>query len=117
MSKWRPHPTEKRNNLIKEIKDKRVSNSESSDHDDVKYSFHMADMATDLYDREFTMELAEGERLKLYSLDDAIKRVDEGLYGKCDSCGDSISKQRLKVVPNAEHCIECQKKEEKSTGR
>ena len=81
------------------------------------YSFHMADMPRDLYDREFTLELAEGERTKLFSLDDAIKRVDEGAYGKCDACGESISKQRLKVVPQAEHCIGCQKKEEKSAGR
>jgi len=45
------------------------------------YSFHMADMATDLYDREFTLELAEGERERLYEFDDAIKRVDNKEYG------------------------------------
>ena len=81
------------------------------------YSFHMADMATDLYDREFSLELAEGERKILYSLDDAIKRIDEGAYGKCHLCGQSISKQRLKAMPQAEHCIECQEKEEKSSGK
>ncbi|MFH1552628.1 MAG: TraR/DksA C4-type zinc finger protein [Candidatus Omnitrophota bacterium] len=81
------------------------------------YSFHMADMATDLYDREFSLELAEGERERLYALDDAIKRIDEGTYGVCDECGISISKQRLKVMPQAKYCIECQEKEEKSAGR
>jgi DnaK suppressor protein len=81
------------------------------------YSFHMADMATDLYDREFSLELAQGERERLFALDEAIKRVDEGTYGKCDLCGGSISKQRLKAMPQAKCCIECQEKEEKSTGR
>ena len=81
------------------------------------YSFHMADMATDLYDREFSLELAEGERERLYALDDAIKRIDEGTYGVCDMCGVKISKQRLKVMPQAKYCIECQEKEEKSAGR
>ena len=77
----------------------------------------MADMATDLYDREFSLELAEGERKILYSLDDAIKRVDEGIYGTCNLCGQAISKQRIKAMPQAEHCIECQEKEEKSSGK
>ena len=81
------------------------------------YTLHMADMATDLYDREFSLELAEGERERLYALDDAIRRIDEGTYGKCDMCGCKISKQRLKAMPQASHCIECQEKEEKSAGR
>lgn len=81
------------------------------------YSFHMADMATDLYDREFSLELAEGERERLYALDDAIKCIDEGTYGKCDLCGERITKMRLKAMPQAKYCIKCQEKEEKSSGR
>ena len=77
----------------------------------------MADMATDLYDREFSLELAEGEREMLFALDKAIRRIDEGSYGKCDICGNNISKQRLKAMPQAENCIECQEKEEKSTDK
>ncbi|MBD3426201.1 MAG: hypothetical protein GF409_03100 [Candidatus Omnitrophica bacterium] len=78
------------------------------------YSFHMADMATDLYDREFSLELAEAERDRLYELDDAIKRIDEGEYGECSSCGAKISKQRLKFMPMAELCITCQEEKEKN---
>lgn len=81
------------------------------------YSFHMADMATDLYDREFSLELAEGERERLFALDDALKRIDGGAYGMCDLCGVRISKQRLKAMPQAEYCIACQEKEETSAGR
>jgi len=81
------------------------------------YSFHMADMATDLYDREFSLELAEAERERLYALDEAVKRIDEGKYGVCDACGIRISKKRLKVMPQAQNCIKCQEKEEKSSGR
>jgi DnaK suppressor protein len=81
------------------------------------YSFHMADMATDLYDREFSLELAEGERERLFVLDEAIKRIDEGSYGQCDICGVRIGKQRMKFQPQAKHCIKCQEEEEKSNGR
>ncbi|MDP8298982.1 MAG: TraR/DksA family transcriptional regulator [Candidatus Tantalella remota] len=81
------------------------------------YSFHMADMATDLYDREFSLELAEGERERLFALDEAIKRIDEGSYGQCDMCGVRITKQRMKFQPQAKRCIKCQEEEEKSNGR
>ena len=77
------------------------------------YSFHMADMATDLYDREFSLGLAEGERELLFALDDAIKRVDEGVYGVCEDCKGKIKKQRLKVMPEAILCIKCREKEER----
>lgn len=81
------------------------------------YSFHMADMATDMYDREFSLEMAEVERERLYAIDDALKRIDEGSYGVCDMCNELITKQRLKVMPQAKYCIECQEKEEKSAGK
>ena len=81
------------------------------------YSFHMADMATDLYDREFILGLAEGEREMLYSLDEAIKRVEDGTYGKCDACGQLVSKKRLKAMPQAQCCLECQEKKEKSVSK
>jgi len=78
------------------------------------YSFHMADMATDLYDREFSLELAQEERERLYEIDDAIKRIDEGVYGICGICSGKISQRRLKVMPEAKNCIQCQEKEEKN---
>jgi len=76
------------------------------------YSFHMADMASDLYDRELSLEITETERERLYALDDAIKRIDEGTYGKCDMCGSEIPKLRLKAMPQAQYCIKCQQKRE-----
>jgi RNA polymerase-binding transcription factor len=81
------------------------------------YSFHMADMATDLYEREFLLGLAEGEREMLYALDEALKRIDDGIYGVCDECGESVTKQRLKAMPQAKCCIKCQEIKEKKSRR
>lgn len=78
------------------------------------YSFHMADMATDLYEREFSLQLAEAEREQLFALDKAIKRIDEGVFGLCNECGAPIKKQRIKAMPEAENCIGCQEKIEKA---
>jgi DnaK suppressor protein len=77
------------------------------------YAFHMADVATDNYDREFSLGLAAGERKSLYELDDALKRIEEGVFGICDDCKSLITKVRLNAVPSARLCIKCQQKREK----
>jgi len=77
------------------------------------YSYHMADMATDNFDTEFTLNLASVEQRALYEIDEALKRIEEGTYGNCLSCEKKISVQRLKAVPFAAYCVPCQEKEEK----
>jgi RNA polymerase-binding protein DksA len=77
------------------------------------YTYHMADVASDNYDREFSLGLASGERKSLYELDDALKRIEEGTFGICDDCKGQITKIRLKAVPSAKLCIKCQQKREK----
>ncbi len=77
------------------------------------YSFHMADVATDNYDREFTLGLASHERQFLYELDDALKRIEEGTFGICEECKSVLTKVRLKAIPYARLCLDCQQKREK----
>lgn len=73
------------------------------------YSYHMADMASDDYERDFSLGRATDEQKRLYSIDEAMKRIEDGSYGLCLQCGKAIAKKRLAVVPHAELCIECQK--------
>ena len=77
------------------------------------YTFHMADVATDTYDREFSLGIASNERQMLYELDDALKRIDDGTFGFCEDCKNAIAKSRLKAVPHARLCLACQEKREK----
>ncbi len=79
------------------------------------YSFHMADQATDSYDRELSMNLATGEQEILYEIDEALKRIEEQSYGVCLECDKKIPSKRLTAVPYAKYCIECQSKIEKRT--
>ena len=76
------------------------------------YSYHMADMASDDYERDFSLGRASDEQKLLFLIDEAIKRVGDGTYGSCLQCGKLIPKKRLKVLPYAETCIDCQKKTE-----
>lgn len=76
------------------------------------YTLHMADVASDTYDREFALSLAANEQKLLYEIEDALKKIDEGEYGFCESCKKPISKTRLKAVPYARFCLACQKNTE-----
>lgn len=77
------------------------------------YSYHMADMASDSYDRELSFNIASEEQEILYEIDDALKRIDEGKYGLCLDCGKKIPAKRLTALPYAKYCIRCQSKEER----
>ena len=76
------------------------------------YSYHMADMASDDYEREFSLGRATDEQKILFLIDEAMKRVEDGTYGSCLQCGKPISSSRLKALPYSELCIECQKSNE-----
>ena len=77
------------------------------------YSLHMADMATDNYDREFSLSLADNEQKILNRIDAALERIAANAFGHCELGEKKISQVRLKVVPYAELCVPCQEKQEK----
>lgn len=76
------------------------------------YSIHMADIATDSYDREFSLGLATNAQEVLYEIEEALKRVQEKKFGDCLTCGKPVSRARLRAIPYASMCIACQSKEE-----
>jgi DnaK suppressor protein len=63
--------------------------------------------------RELDMILTDREKRKLHQINDAIDRIEEGAYGQCEECGVKIPKARLKVLPFAKFCVECQEKMER----
>ena len=76
------------------------------------YSLHMADMATDNYDREFSLGLADNEQKILNRINAALEKIEEETFGLCELCEKKISKVRLKAVPYAELCVPCQETQE-----
>lgn len=99
---------------IKHISDDTLHKSQREAAGDISgYTYHMADVATDTYDREFSLGLASNERKVLYELDDALKKIEDGTFGICEDCRCLITKTRLKAVPYARLCVKCQEKREK----
>jgi RNA polymerase-binding protein DksA len=81
------------------------------------YSFHMADLATDASEREKAFLFASKEGRLLYHIDEALRRLYKDDYGVCQTCGETISNDRLEAVPHARLCIKCKEEEERAKGR
>jgi RNA polymerase-binding transcription factor len=47
-------------------------------------------------------------RKALHDIDEVLRKIGEGSYGICEECGEEISEKRLKVIPTAALCINCQ---------
>jgi DnaK suppressor protein len=87
------------------------SNLKDGDSGDVSgHVFHMADVATDMYDREFNLELASNERASINKIDQALKRIKDGIFGMCSACEKPIPVARIKALPYTETCLKCQEK-------
>ncbi len=81
------------------------------------YSYHMADQGTDAMERELAFMFASKSGRLIYHIDEALRRIDDGNYGKCVVCERNISIPRLGAVPHARLCIDCKSAEEdNSTG-
>lgn len=79
------------------------------------YGFHMADAGTDNFDREFALSLVSSEQDGLYEVQEALKRLEAGTYGRCEMCEKTIAKPRLEAVPFTRLCIHCQASTEQNT--
>ena len=76
------------------------------------YSTHM-EQGTDSMEREKTFLFASREGKFLNHLEDALKRIEKGDYGRCTDCGKLIEKERLEAVPHAQQCLQCKLKRNK----
>ncbi len=64
-------------------------------------------------DRNFELRIRDRERKLIAKMQEALKRIDDGTFGLCDTCGGPISEKRLQARPVTTQCIDCKTKEEK----
>ena len=73
---------------------------------------HLGDLASETHDREVEYGLEENGDEVVSEIDAALKRIDDGTYGVCASCGQPIGKERLEARPWATLCIDDQRRQE-----
>jgi RNA polymerase-binding protein DksA len=81
--------------------------------EDAVYDNHLADTATETYDRELDYTLEENSEHVLADINAALKRIEDGTYGICMNCGTQIPEERLEARPWATLCIDCQREQER----
>lgn len=73
----------------------------------------LGEKASTEFNQEVYYSLRHRSGLTLRQIDEALRRIDEGTFGKCERCGKDIGKARLMAMPLATMCIACKEKEEK----
>ena len=90
---------------------------------DSKSPTHIAELGTQTFEQDFSLRVAESDQDVLSEIEAALRRIDAGTFGACLSCLDEgktpakalIPKARLKAIPYAKNCVECERKRENLT--
>ena len=95
---------------IRHLSDDNTGSANDGGGDISGHALHMADVATDMYDREFALGLAANDRELLSHVNQAMSRIEEGTFGVCLECKKPIAATRLKALPYTKTCLKCQEK-------
>jgi RNA polymerase-binding transcription factor DksA len=71
---------------------------------------HLADLGSQGFDEDVTLDLLESEEQLIDEVNDALTRLDEGAFGRCEACCRPIPKTRLWAVPYTRYCVACARK-------
>ncbi|MBN1155951.1 TraR/DksA C4-type zinc finger protein [candidate division KSB1 bacterium] len=74
--------------------------------------FHLADIGTDVMEREKAFMIASMDSDEIFEINHALEKIDKSEFGYCEQCNHEISKERLEAVPYARLCLPCKAKEE-----
>jgi DnaK suppressor protein len=68
---------------------------------------HLGDMGTEEFLQDINATLLENEQFLVNEARDALRRIDEGTFGRCEECGQQIPWERLDALPYARFCTRC----------
>ena len=77
----------------------------------------VGDAASDEFDKAFVMRIRDRELKLIKKIDEALIRIEKGIYGICEECGCEIEEKRLKARPVATLCIACKEDQEEREQR
>ena len=90
----------------------RILREDFNVNDDDKYD--EVDQATTDSEQSMRIRLRNRETLYIKKIDEALKRIDEGNFGECETCGEDIEVRRLEARPTATLCVACKEEEERA---
>jgi DnaK suppressor protein len=87
-----------------------IAQMEIGSDENLGYGNHMADDATEAFEQAKDMALLQNAERLLEQVRDALGRLDDGTYGKCESCREAIDPARLEALPYLTLCLRCQQR-------
>ena len=102
LESFRKMLSERRETMARDI---RQATAEMID-DDPSYS-DAIDQAAASTDRNMAVQMKNRERAILAQIDEALRRIENGVFGNCERCAESISEARIKAFPFTTLCIDC----------
>lgn len=57
--------------------------------------------------QQLSRDAQQRQKSELYRLKEALNRLDQGFFGKCQLCGADIGEERLEIQLDASFCIGC----------
>lgn len=89
-----------------------VDSESIQDRDSLRMSDEV-DLASAEYEAAFENRLRDREKFLIRKIETALRRMEDGEYDECESCGEYISFKRLKARPETTYCIVCKEEQEK----
>ena len=77
-------------------------------------SLHIADAASDAYDKSLSLDLASNEMEIVSEIEHALRKIDDGTFGVCEGSGKPIPKTRLDAIPYVRYTRDYQQELEKN---
>jgi RNA polymerase-binding transcription factor DksA len=76
---------------------------------------HLADRGSETFARDLIISIMQNSELEFWEIDNALEKIQEGTYGRCENCQEEIARERLRALPFARLCIKCKQAEERES--
>lgn len=71
------------------------------------YNADFAEQAVETQNNEVVEQIDREAQVELVQIGKALERIENGSYGICANCGETINEKRLQAIPYTENCITC----------
>ena len=111
--------TEEKKRYFQELLNQRLEDLTAEVNKPVSNMTDLKDKQYDLVDQamveadiDFSFRLRERQGKLIDKIKSALERLEQGIYGLCEECGEEIGEKRLEARPVTTLCINCKKKQE-----
>jgi DnaK suppressor protein len=98
----------KRRELLKETQDEIAKYIKGDNRQEIETALDDGDWSVIDIAEDINLRKLSVNRDTLQKIDQSLRKLDDGSYGVCDDCGEDISPERLRVLPFAIRCRDCQ---------